>query len=110
MTTLEQVHSALDDITQPYRDTRVHHCQVHMSALEGGRCPLSGTVLDLETLTAVTTALTNRCPGITFDVQDVQVLRPGRLLTVGTNLTGGPPSVLSNLPRIMSKRVGESSV
>jgi hypothetical protein len=101
MTTLEQIHSTLTDIAQPYRDTRIHHCQVQVSALAEDRCPLSGTVLDLETLTAVTTALADRIPGggITFDVQDVQVLRPGRLLTVGTNLTGlyAEPAFLSEM-------------
>jgi hypothetical protein len=101
MTTLEQIHSALDDIAQPYRDTRIHHCQVQASAPEGGRCALSGTALDLETLAAVTAALANRFPGgaLTFDARDVHVLRPGQLLTVGTNLTGlfGAPSFLSEM-------------
>jgi cell wall-associated NlpC family hydrolase len=49
----------------------------------------------------VTTALANRFPGggLTFDVQDVHVLRPGRPLTVGTNLTGlfGQPSFQSEM-------------
>jgi len=101
MTTLEQIHSTLNDIARPYRDTRIHHCQVQALALVGDRCPLSGTVLDLETLTAVTTALASHFPGggSTFDARDVQVLRPGRLLTVGTNLTGlyGEPAFLSEL-------------
>jgi hypothetical protein len=101
MTTLEQINSALDDIAQPYRDARIHHCQVQASALEGGRCVLSGTALDLETLTAVTVALGNHFPGggLTFDAQDVHVLRPGQPLTVGTNLTGlfGQPSFRSEM-------------
>jgi hypothetical protein len=99
MTTSEQIHSALNDIAQPYRDTRIHHCQVQAPALAGDRCPLSGTVLDLETLKAVTTALANRFPELAIDAQEVQVLRPGQLLTVGTNLTGlyGEPSFLSEM-------------
>ncbi len=86
---IEQIRTALTDIAQAYRDTRVHHCRVEATALQGGRCVLSGTVLDMETHTAVTTALAARFPALAFDADAVRVLRASRpeLLTVSTNVT-----------------------
>jgi cell wall-associated NlpC family hydrolase len=87
---LEQIHAALSDIAQGYRDTRIYHCQVEAIALEGDRCLLSGTVLDAETLAVVTAGLAVRLPAVTFDTDGVKVLRTDapQLLTVGTNVTG----------------------
>jgi hypothetical protein len=84
---LEKLRTALNDITQEYRDTRVHHCQMQVAGLETDQCMLSGTVLDGATQTAVTRALAFHFPEIAFDLRDVQVLRPGKPLTVGTNIS-----------------------
>jgi len=84
---LKQVRAALDELTRQYRDSRLYRCQIDVAALDGDRCRLSGTVLDKETCMAVTMALADRFPAKTFDSGDVQVLRPGNPMTVGTNLT-----------------------
>ena len=98
---LEQIRTALADAAQPYRDTRLYHCQVEATALQEDRCVLSGTALDTETQTTVTTALAARFPTLTFDTDAVRVLRasdPG-LLTVSTNVTSlhAKPSFLSEM-------------
>lgn len=101
---IEQIRAALADIVQHYRDTRIYHCQVEVTQLAGEQCVLSGTVLDGETLTAVTTHLSKQFPAITFDTAGIQTLRQPKpkLLTVSTNLTG-----LHRQPSRTSERVSE---
>ena len=87
---LEQIHIALTEIVQIYRDPRVHVCQLEATAPEENRCVLTGAVLNRETVTAVADGLAARFPQITFDITNVRVLRtaPPQLLTVATNVTG----------------------
>ncbi|MCB9443957.1 MAG: C40 family peptidase [Ardenticatenaceae bacterium] len=101
---IEQIQTTLTDILQDYRDTRTHHCQVEAAELVGERCVLRGSVLDMATLTAVTTTLSFQFPALTFDTTDVQILRQTKptLLTVSTNLTG-----LHRQPSRTSERVSE---
>jgi cell wall-associated NlpC family hydrolase len=84
---LEEIRTALGEVAQRYGDTRVQHCQVAATGLNGERCTLSGTVLDGETQAVLTNGLSVRFPEIRFDAQEVRVLRPGRRVTVGTNVT-----------------------
>lgn len=87
---LEDIQSAVAGIGSHYQDTRVHYYQLEAAALKGDRCVLAGAVLDIDTLTAVTTELQSRFPGTTFDVGTVKVLRQTvpDFVTVYTNVTG----------------------
>jgi SH3-like domain-containing protein len=87
---LEEVQAALANSTEKYRDKRLHHCRLEVTALVEDKCVLSGVVLDEATLSAVTAALAARFPGLACDTASVQVLRQPtpQLLTVDTNVTG----------------------
>ncbi len=101
---LKKIQAALTEISQVYRDTRTRYCQVEVKELDGERCVLAGTVLDGETLTAVTHALATQFPTITLHTTGVQVLRQDKpkLLTVSTNLAG-----VHRQPSRMTERVSE---
>lgn len=87
---MEEILQALAEVTQAYRDTRIHYCRLDAVALDGERCVLAGVVLDAATLAGVQAGLAARLPGLTFDVNRVHILRgaASRVLTVATNLTG----------------------
>lgn len=88
---IKQIRAALLKICRTYGgDSRTQLCRVEADDLVNGRCRLKGTILDAETLMAVTQSLNHQFPGITFDMAAVQVLRqsPPKLLTVSTNLAG----------------------
>ena len=72
---LEEITRALGEIAAPYRDTRLHHCQVEAAALDGPRCVLTGTVLNDATQAALLAGLTTRFPDLRFDPAGVRVLR-----------------------------------
>jgi len=86
---MEQIVRVLDEVTQPYRDTRIHYCRLAVAALDGDRCALAGAVLDEDTLRGVIVGLRERLPGVDFDVSRVRILRAGATqVVVATNLTG----------------------
>ena len=87
---LEKIQLALAEICQQYRDPRVQHCQLDAAVLKRDRCVLEGSVLDVDTLTAITTELQSRFPAVTLDVGTVEVLRQALpdLATMCTNVTG----------------------
>jgi gamma-D-glutamyl-L-lysine dipeptidyl-peptidase len=86
---MEQILRVLDEVTQPYRDTRIHFCRLDVAVLDGDRCVLAGAVLDEATLAGVMAKLSGRFPDIDFDVSRVRILRAGATqAVVGSNLTG----------------------
>ncbi len=87
---MEEILRALAEITQAYRDTRIHYCRLDAVALDGERCILTGVVLDAATLAGVRAGLIARLPGLTFDANRVHILcgDASHVLTVATNLTG----------------------
>lgn len=90
--------SILEQIAVLFGDTRVQHCRLQISEPAGGKCALTGAVLDGPTLSRVRDELNSRLPGIEVDCSGVQVLRPAAAFaTVGTNLTGlyAQPSFLA---------------
>lgn len=86
----KEISQTLEQISQKYGDRRLHVCKITIASLENGLCRLSGTVLDAETKTAVTTALAADHPQIQFDAGDIRLLRadPPRFMTLTTNLAG----------------------
>jgi hypothetical protein len=79
----------LDEVTRPYRDTRIYFCRLEVAALDGDRCALAGAVLDEDTLRGVIAGLSERLPGVDYDVSRVRILRVGApRAVVATNLTG----------------------
>ncbi len=101
---LGKIRAVLVEVGQTFKDKRVQYCDVDVSELVQERCVLTGAVLDVETLTAVTTHLHSRFPGITFDVTDVHILRQpdNPVLTVQTNLAG-----LHSQPQRTSEQVSQ---
>ena len=86
---MEQILQVLAEVTQPYRDTRIHYYRLEVVALDGDRCALAGAVLDGDTLQGVIAGLSGRLPGVDFDVSRVRILRAGATqAVVATNLTG----------------------
>lgn len=86
---MEQIVRVLNEVTQPYRDMRIHFCRLEVAALDGDRCALAGAVLDEDTLRRVIAGLSGRFPGIDFDVSRVRILRAGATQAfVAANLTG----------------------
>jgi gamma-D-glutamyl-L-lysine dipeptidyl-peptidase len=86
---MEQVLLALEEVTRDFRDTRIHFCRLEAAALDGDRCALAGAVLDEDTLHGVIVGLSERLPGVDFDVSRVRILRAGATqAVVATNLTG----------------------
>ena len=86
---MEQIVRSLDEVTQLYRDTRIHYCRLEAAALDGDRCALAGAVLDEHTMCGVTAGLGARQPDLVFDISQVRILRAGaRQAVVATNLTG----------------------
>jgi cell wall-associated NlpC family hydrolase len=86
---MEQMSQVLDEVTRGYGDTRIHYCRLALAALEGDRCAVAGAVLDEDTLRGVIIGLSERLPGIDFDVSRVRILRAGATqAVVATNLTG----------------------
>ncbi len=103
---LNTIRAALSEAAQPYSDTRLHYCKVE-AGLEGGRCTLTGAVLDAATLRAVLAALVARLPDVTFDASAVRVLRRGDAapLVVATNLTGlyaGPSFLAEQVSQLLN--------
>jgi cell wall-associated NlpC family hydrolase len=86
---MEQVLSALNEVTRGYGDTRTHYCRLEVVALDEGRCALAGAVLDEDTLRGVIAGLGGRVLGIDFDISRVRILRAGATrAVVATSLTG----------------------
>lgn len=101
---LGQIRAALTGIKQDFSDSRYHHCEIEVSALEEKRVQLTGTALDTATLTAVTNTLSTLFPTVTLDAAAVHVLRhlPPKYLTASTNLAG-----FHRQPSRTSERVSE---
>ena len=86
---MEQIVRVLNEVTQPYRDMRIHFCRLEVAALDGDRCALAGAVLDEDTLRRVIAGLSGRFPGIDFNGSRVRILRAGAAhAVVAANLTG----------------------
>lgn len=87
---LDTIRIALDEALQAYSDTRINYCKLEAAALDGTRCILAGTVLDVATLAEVIAALKPRFPDLSFDMTLVQILRRPDAVehVVATNLTG----------------------
>jgi gamma-D-glutamyl-L-lysine dipeptidyl-peptidase len=86
---MEQMSQVLDEVTRDYSDTRIHYCRLEAAALDGDRCALAGAVLDVDTLRGVIVGLSERLPGVDFDVSRACILRAGATrAVVATNLTG----------------------
>jgi gamma-D-glutamyl-L-lysine dipeptidyl-peptidase len=86
---MEQILQVLAEVTQPYQDTRIHYCRLDIAALDGDRCAMAGAVLDGDTLRGVIAGLSERLPGIAFDVSRVRILRTGATqAVVAANITG----------------------
>lgn len=103
---LNTIRAALSEAAQPYSDTRLHYCKVE-AGLEGGRCTLTGAVLDAATLRGVLAALAPRLPDVAFDASAVRVLRRGDAapMVVATNLTGlyaGPSFLAEQVSQLLN--------
>lgn len=88
---LDTIRAALGEALQACADTRVHHCELQATALDGDRCIISGVALDAAELAGVTDALRPRFPDLTFDTAPVRVLRGVGAATewvLAANLTG----------------------
>jgi gamma-D-glutamyl-L-lysine dipeptidyl-peptidase len=82
------MRATLNDFLQTQADTRTQLCRLELSSLADDRCTLTGVVLEDETLAAAKAALLSSVPSLSCDSSAVQVLRPGRPMAVGVNLTG----------------------
>jgi gamma-D-glutamyl-L-lysine dipeptidyl-peptidase len=94
---IDDIQAALTSISQTlFRDRRLHHADVQVARLHDSRATLAGAVLDPATRETLTGALAEKFPRLTFDGEQIEVLRrePPRLVTVATNITGlrGEPS------------------
>lgn len=80
----------LTEITAPFADARVHHCQVDLTQRDDQTFALSGTVLDESTLSTLAAGLAERLPDAIVDLSAVVLLRRRNptMRRVGTNLTG----------------------
>ena len=85
---LQQIQTALSAFADTQSDSRTQICRLEATGLADDLCTLAGVVLDGETLAAAQAALLSSFPSLSFDVSAVQVLRPGRPMAVGVNLTG----------------------
>ncbi len=85
---IRELHATLNDFIKTQADTRTQLCRLEVANLAADRCTLAGVVLDDETLAAAKAALLPSFPSLSFDTSAVQVLRPGRPMAVGVNLTG----------------------
>lgn len=99
---IDDIQAALISISQTlFRDRRLHHAAVQVASVHGSRATLAGAVLDAATRETLIGALGEKFPQLTFDAEQIEVLRrePPRLVTVGTNVTGlrGEPSSGSEL-------------
>ncbi len=84
----ENVSAAVAEVAALFTDTRLQHCQLKADA-DDRACKLSGAVLDEATLQRVEQELSERLPGVTVDLSNIDVLRPtSRFAAVGANLTG----------------------
>ncbi len=96
---LDDIRSALAEIGRSYADRRVRVCRLGATALDWGRCALTGAVLDAATLAAVLDHLADRFPGLAFTADAVTILRrpEPKHMSVATNLTGlyAEPSFLA---------------
>ena len=110
-----QIEIALTTIAHDFRDGRVQHCQVSIGQVTDAACELNGAVLDMETLTAVTTHLQSQFPPIQFDTEAVSILRRAQptYLTVNTNLAGvhrQPSRTSERVSEVLNGRVVESLI
>lgn len=98
---LDAIRKAIEEISGPFTDARIHVCRLEATQFDGKRCQLAGAVLDADTAAVVLLDLAARFPGITFDTSRVRILRssdPAQLV-VAANLTGlhAQPSFLAEL-------------
>ncbi len=103
---LDAIRAGLAEILQAYADTRIHHCKLEVTALQGGRCTLAGAVLDQATQDAVLAALCARFPDISFEAT-TRILRGPTTptLAVATNLTGlyaGPSFLAEQVSQLLN--------
>ncbi len=87
---LSKIQTTLADAHKQFDDTRINHCKLLVSSLENDRYMLTGSVLDVGTLTAVTTHLKAHFPTITVDTASINILRKAtpNWATVATNVAG----------------------
>lgn len=102
---IEEIRKTLAEMAQKtYGDVRRYHCRLQVGTQGASGYGLSGSVLDEETLTAVTAHLATQFPHATFDTGSVTVLRQPHptMLVVATNLTG-----LYKEPSFLAERMSQ---
>ena len=103
---LEDLAAAVGQISARFADTRLQYCRLQAEDAGGGRCVLSGEVLDAATLDSVQDELRARFPGLGIDASEVNVLRASaRAAVVGTNLTGlfaGPSFLAEQISQLLN--------
>jgi cell wall-associated NlpC family hydrolase len=97
---VEQIEDRLAAIVRQFADKRIYLCQLEVGTVADGRITLNGSVLDEETLTAVTSQLLTHFPDEVVDVTAVTILRQPQpqLLAVHTTITG-----LHNSPNFLAE-------
>ena len=111
--TIRSIAEAVDTFCRShYGNSRLQYCRPTIGMLEDGVCKLAGAVLDEETKTAVSNALSSAFPDIEFDLGEIQVLRqsPPRLMAVSTNLAGfhrGPARISELLSQNVNGVIAE---
>jgi cell wall-associated NlpC family hydrolase len=81
------IQKKIDRITQSF-DKRIHHCQLEIAMKGDSQCSLSGRVLNKTMLSDITANLSRSFESVAFDTIDVELLQPGRPVTVCTSVTG----------------------
>ncbi len=84
---IDDIRAALDEIGKQF-DKRTDYCQLSVTKAGDGRWRLTGRVLEATILAEVVGELSRAYAGHDFETGDVELLRPGRPMTVGTGVTG----------------------
>jgi cell wall-associated NlpC family hydrolase len=84
---IEKIQTKLNEISREY-DTRTHYSQITIVNVDQDHCRLTGSVLDEALLGEIIHKLSRTFSNMTFEIESVQTLRPGRQVTVLTSVTG----------------------
>ena len=84
---IENMQSKVDEIVARF-DKRTDYCELSVAKAGDGRWRLTGRALDEANLAEIVDALSRAYGDQTFESADVEILRPGRPMTVGTGVTG----------------------
>jgi gamma-D-glutamyl-L-lysine dipeptidyl-peptidase len=87
MITTGELQAALDELATEFADGRVYHCRLEVRLDGDGVCWLSGAVLDKQTFATLVDRFIRAYPEMPVDTRGVRILRPGRSVTVQTNVT-----------------------